>query len=63
MPAIITGEGARQWIAPGPISPEQLAGFTEPYPAEAMVARPVSALVNNPRNDSPDCIVPVGDHA
>jgi putative SOS response-associated peptidase YedK len=63
MPAIITGDSARQWIAPGPISPGKLAGFTEPYPAEAMEARPVSTLVNNPRNDSPDCMVPLSDHA
>jgi len=63
MPAIITGDRAKQWLAPGPISPEQLAGFTEPYPAEEMVAHAVSALVNNPRNDSPDCIVPIGDPA
>jgi putative SOS response-associated peptidase YedK len=24
-----------------------------------MVARPVSTLVNNPKNDSPDCIAPI----
>jgi putative SOS response-associated peptidase YedK len=59
MPAIITGELAQQWIAPGPVSAERLAEFTEPYPTEQMVARPVSTLVNNPRNDSPDCIAPI----
>jgi putative SOS response-associated peptidase YedK len=59
MPAIITGERAQRWIAPGPISADQLTEFTEPYPADLMVARPVSTLVNNPRNDSPDCIVPI----
>jgi putative SOS response-associated peptidase YedK len=61
MPAIVTGDRAKQWLAPGPISPEQLADFTEPYPAEEMVARPVSTLVNNPRNDSPDCITPLSE--
>jgi putative SOS response-associated peptidase YedK len=59
MPAIITGERAQRWIAPGPVSPDQLTEFTEPFPAEEMVARPVSALVNNPRNDSPNCIAPI----
>jgi putative SOS response-associated peptidase YedK len=63
MPAIITEERAQRWIAPGPISPDQLAEFTESYPAEEMVARPVSTLVNNPRNDSPDCIAPIGNFA
>jgi putative SOS response-associated peptidase YedK len=31
-------------------------GHSHRYPAEEMVARPVSTLVNNPRNDSMDCI-------
>jgi putative SOS response-associated peptidase YedK len=61
MPVIITADRVQQWIAPGPVSAEQLVEFTEPCPAEQMVARPVSALVNNPRNDTPDCIVPVSD--
>jgi putative SOS response-associated peptidase YedK len=63
MPAILIGDRAQQWIAPGPVSTERLAEFTEPYPAEQMVARPVSTLVNNPRNDSPDCFAPIGDLA
>jgi putative SOS response-associated peptidase YedK len=61
MPAIVTGDRAKHWLAPGPISPEQLTDFTESYPAEEMVARPVSTLVNNPRNDSPDCIIPLSE--
>jgi len=63
MPAILTGDRAEQWIVPGPVSAEQLAEFTEPFAADKMVAEPVSALVNNPRNDSPDCIAPIGDLA
>jgi putative SOS response-associated peptidase YedK len=59
MPAIITGNRAQHWIVPGPISAKQLAEFTEPFPAEKMIVHPVSALVNNPRNDSPDCIAPI----
>ena len=61
MPAIITGVRTQQWIAPGPASAEQLGEFTEPYAADLMVARPVSTLLNNPRNDSPDCIAPIND--
>jgi putative SOS response-associated peptidase YedK len=37
------------------------AEFTEPYPAEEMMARPVSTLVNNPRNDSSDLIARAGE--
>jgi len=61
MPSILAAGRIQQWIAPGPISSEQLAEFTEPYPADQMVARPVSSRVNNPRNDSPDCIAPISD--
>jgi hypothetical protein len=28
----------------------------QPYPAEWMVAEPVSTVVNNPRNESPDYV-------
>jgi len=61
MPAILTGDRAQQWIVPGSVSSEQLEEFTEPYVSDQMVAQPVSALVNNPRNDSPDCIARIDD--
>jgi putative SOS response-associated peptidase YedK len=35
---------------------EQLAAYTDTYPAAKMEARPVSMLVNNPRNDSPEIL-------
>lgn len=28
----------------------------QPYPAEEMVAYPISTLVNSPRHDQPECI-------
>jgi hypothetical protein len=62
LPTILNGLRMRlfgQWIVPREISPDQLTEFTEPYPAEEIVARPISTLVNNLRNDSPDCIVPI----
>jgi hypothetical protein len=30
-----------------------------PYPADAMCAYPVGALVSEPRNDGPDCLTAV----
>ena len=30
----------------------------EPYPAELMIARPASALVNSVRNDGPELLEP-----
>lgn len=60
MPAILTGAAARGWLAPAQITPDAFTAFTEPRPSSEMEAVPVSSLVNNPRNDSPDVLVPLG---
>jgi putative SOS response-associated peptidase YedK len=60
MPVILPREAYEQWLDPGKQSPGQLDCWLKPYPASQMTAYPVSTLVNNPRNDSPDCIVPAG---
>ncbi|HUJ43257.1 MAG TPA: SOS response-associated peptidase [Opitutaceae bacterium] len=57
MPVILPDEMAKHWIAPGPVTADELAGFTASYPAAGMEARPISLLVNNPRNDSPEILV------
>jgi putative SOS response-associated peptidase YedK len=59
MPVILAREAYAQWLDPGEQKPDQLQGLLVPYPAEQMMAYPVSTLVNNPRNDTPDCISPV----
>jgi putative SOS response-associated peptidase YedK len=59
MPVILPDEKAKQWIAPGPVTADQLADFTASYPAAKMAARPVSVLVNNPRNDSPEVLAEI----
>ena len=61
MPVILPEEKARPWISPGPMTADQLAGFTASYPAAKMEALPVPVLVNNPRNDSPDCLVSIDE--
>ena len=60
MPVILPDELAKGWVTPGPMTAEQLAGFTGSYPAAKMEARPVSVLVNNPRNDSPELLTEAG---
>jgi putative SOS response-associated peptidase YedK len=35
-----------------------LVPLLRPYPADAMRAYPVGQLVNNPRNDVPECLTP-----
>ncbi len=63
MPVILTGDRATAWLAPGPITADQLAAFAEPYPAQDMVAQAISPLVNSPRNDSPAVLTPAGPDA
>ena len=58
MPVILEPDGYDQWLDPGDQSPRQLDGLLTQYPAEEMMAYPVSRLVNRPSNDSPDCIAP-----
>jgi putative SOS response-associated peptidase YedK len=38
---------------------EQLQPLLCPYPSEEMTAYPVSTRVNDPANDSPDCVNPL----
>jgi putative SOS response-associated peptidase YedK len=61
MPLIISAEDRAEWLDPGEQTPASLSGLLRPYPAEQMAVRPVSRAVNNPRNDSPECIEPVGE--
>ncbi|MCB8940821.1 MAG: SOS response-associated peptidase [Ardenticatenaceae bacterium] len=58
MPVIIEPEDFDLWLNPEP-DPEQGLHLLRPYPAEKMAAYPVSTVVNNPRNDMPDCIQPI----
>lgn len=59
MPVILDLEEARTWITPGAIDPNRVRELCDSYPAEAMEAAAVSSVVNNARNDVPECIVPV----
>jgi putative SOS response-associated peptidase YedK len=56
MPAILDPEPAKHWLRPGPITAEEIAALCQPYPAERMTTRRVSAFVNNVRNNGPECV-------
>ena len=58
MPVILEPDAYDLWLDTGDQTPNQLNGLLKPYPAEEMIAYPVSRLVNRPSNDSSDCIVP-----
>jgi putative SOS response-associated peptidase YedK len=59
MPVILAPEAYDVWLDPAEQSPDRLDAWLKPYPATEMTAFPVSTLVNNPRNDAPECILPV----
>jgi putative SOS response-associated peptidase YedK len=55
MPVIIKPENYDAWVGLQ-TNQETLQQFLKPYPAEEMVANPVSSKVNSPKNDTPDCL-------
>ena len=59
MPVILPPEKYKQWISPEDQPANQLNGLLVPYPADEMIAHPVSKMVNNPHYDSPELIKPV----
>lgn len=59
MPVILPAEAYDVWLAPGEQSGVELQNLLAPYPAAEMQAYAVSTFVNSPRNDSPECILPV----
>jgi putative SOS response-associated peptidase YedK len=59
MPVILPASAYGPWLDPSMHEVERLQGFLVPYAAEEMSAYPVSTRVNNPVNDSPECIAPL----
>ncbi len=58
MPVILPDSAHKLWLTPGEVSPQALRPLLIPYDADMLVAYPVSRLVNNPRNDTPECLQP-----
>jgi putative SOS response-associated peptidase YedK len=58
MPVILPRESYDFWLSADETEKRALLACLIPYPAEEMLAYPVSPFVNNPANDSPECIVP-----
>jgi putative SOS response-associated peptidase YedK len=59
MPVILTPEYYDYWLNPNELKPSDLEGVLKAYPADQMSAYPVSTIVNNPANDSIECIKPI----
>ncbi|HEX9746430.1 MAG TPA: SOS response-associated peptidase [bacterium] len=61
MPVILTKASHDVWLNHESQDLDRLKELLKPYPAELMEAYMVSKEVNSPRNDSPECIVPISD--
>ena len=59
MPVILPETAYSLWNSPGEADPKSLLNLLKPYPAAEMDAFPVSKIVNNPENNTPECILPV----
>jgi len=57
MPVILDKSMMWDWLQEKPA--DNLQAMLAPYPAEKMRARPVGLAVNNPKNDSEECIRPL----
>jgi hypothetical protein len=59
MPVILPPAAYAQWLQPGEADTAALLPLLAPYPADEMLAYPVSTLVNAP-NDLADCVAGAG---
>ncbi len=59
MPVILPASAVGAWLKPGPLTPESASAFCVPYDSADMQAWAVSSIVNNARNDVPECVEPV----
>jgi putative SOS response-associated peptidase YedK len=58
MPLILDPLMARQWLDATAIDPRTISVVMNPFPSALMEVYEVSRLVNDPKNDSLDCIEP-----
>lgn len=56
MPVILHPDEYSLWLDREMSDPIRLQPLFKPYPSDVMCYHPVSSAVNNPRNDTPDCI-------
>ncbi|MCC6798914.1 MAG: SOS response-associated peptidase family protein, partial [Anaerolineae bacterium] len=60
MPIIMPPDAYGLWLDPREMNTALLTGLLKPYPAEQMMAYPVSARVNTPTFDDPGLIERTG---
>ena len=60
MPVVLTPDAEEPWLDTGIEDSAVLSQLLVPYPLEDLQAYEVSGLVNSPRNNAPELVVPVG---
>jgi len=58
MPVILPAAEYDQWLDCRGQDTEHLHEMLRPYPGEDLIAYPVSKRVNNPANETPECLAP-----
>lgn len=61
MPVILEAGEEPLWLGEEKVSVEQLHCLLDPYPDELLTAYQVPRVVNNPANDTPECIEEVAE--
>ena len=61
MPVILPEKAEDLWLDPKIDNIPTLRSLLRPYPEDEMEAYEVSTFVNSPRNNTPQCIAPVGE--
>jgi len=59
MPVILSHKQFDQWLNPDFKDADTLMGMMQPYKAKDMLAYAVSLRVNNPKNDTANCVEPM----
>ena len=59
MPVILYSEDYDCWLDSENDDKDELQSLLVPHDPDAMVFYPVSTIVNNPRNEVPDCVEPI----
>ena len=59
MPVIVDPADYQLWLDTAAAKPQLLRKLFTPFPADKMTAYPVSTVVNNPRNNTPQCLQPI----
>ena len=60
MPVILSPDFYNVWMNGKETSTSNLKSLLVPYPSDRMKSYPISTLINSPKNDHSDLILPLG---